>query len=256
MSRKKSKKAVKKVISLGVRRVPSAFDDVFMEPELKGSSFWPLLRFDFHERCPSVLRASSWIVTPFSDAAPEVRKEVIPDAADEPSVVAPEAVISQPADPVGEASAEFTSELELTIHKDEDPAANVPLVEVRESLPEGQDPSPSIAAFNKSFGTSHRGELLSVGCAVTKNRDSTPRILTLWESPALIDETGEEGSDDSLEGIACGSRRVADSSQKKASASAGKSSSSSGKKVIMKNYSRQGSSLVSINSTDLRFLVL
>jgi hypothetical protein len=117
------------------------------------------------------------------------------------------------------------------------------LVEVRESLPEGQDPSPSIAAFNKSFGTSHRGELLSVGCEVTKNRDDTPRILTLWESPALIDETGEEGSDDSLEGIACGSRKVADSSQKKASASAGKSSSSSGKKVIMKNYSRQGSSL-------------
>jgi hypothetical protein len=70
-----------------------------------------------------------------------------------------------------------------------DPAVNVPLVEVRESLPEGQDPSPSIAAFNKSFGTSHRGELLSVGREVTKNRDGTPRILTLWKSPALIDET-------------------------------------------------------------------
>jgi hypothetical protein len=35
MSRKKSKKAVKKVITSGVRRVLSAFDDVFMEPELK-----------------------------------------------------------------------------------------------------------------------------------------------------------------------------------------------------------------------------
>jgi hypothetical protein len=41
-------------------------------------------------------------------------------------------------------------------------------------LPEGQDPSPSIAAFNKSFGTSHRGELLSVGRKVTKNSDDTP----------------------------------------------------------------------------------
>jgi hypothetical protein len=174
----------------------------------------------------------------FSDVAPEVRKEVIPDAAAEPSAAAPEAVISQPADPVGEASTEFVRELELTIRKDEDPVANILLVEVRESLPEGQDPSPSIVAFNKSFGTSHHGELLSVGCEVTKNRDGTPRILTLWESPALIDETGEEGSDDSLEGIACGSRKVADSS--------GKSSSSSGKKVIMKNYSRQGSSLFSI----------
>jgi hypothetical protein len=39
MSRKKSKKAVKKVVSSGVQRVPSAFDDVFVEPELKGSFF-------------------------------------------------------------------------------------------------------------------------------------------------------------------------------------------------------------------------
>jgi hypothetical protein len=227
MSRKKSKKAVKKVVSSGVQRVPSAFDDVFMEPELKGSFFWPLLRFDFHEHCPSGSESEFVDIDSFSDAALEVRKEVIPDAAAEPSAVDPEAIISQPADPVGEASAEFIRELELTIHKDEDPVANVPLVEVHESLHEGQDPSPSIAAFNKSFGTSHHGELLSVGCEVTKNRDGTPWILTLWKSPALIDEKGE-GSDDSLEGIACGSRKVADSSQKNASAFVGKSSSSSG----------------------------
>jgi hypothetical protein len=78
------------------------------------------------------------------------------------------------------------------------------------NLLEGQDPSPSVAAFNKSFDTSHRGELLSVGCEVTKNKDGTPRILTLWELPALVDETGEGDSDESretLEGIACGSRR-------------------------------------------------
>jgi hypothetical protein len=174
MSRKKSKKAVKKVVSSGVQRVPSAFDDVFMEPELKGSFFWPLLRFDFHEHCPSGSESEFVDIDSFSDAAPEVRKEVIPDAAAEPSAAAPEAVISQPADPVGEASAEFVRELELTIHKDEYPVTNVPLVEVRESLPEGQDPSPSIAAFNKSFGTSHRGELLSVGRKVTKNSDDTP----------------------------------------------------------------------------------
>jgi hypothetical protein len=77
---------------------------------------------------------------------------------------------------VGEASAEFVRELELTIHKDEDHVANVPLIEVRESLTEGQDPSPSIAVFNKSFGTSHRDKLLSVGREVTKNRDGTPRF--------------------------------------------------------------------------------
>jgi hypothetical protein len=246
MSRKKSNKAVKKVVSSGVQHVPSVFDDVFVEPEPKGPFFWPLLRFDFHEHCPSGSESEFVDIDSFSNAAPEVRNEVIPDATAEPSVVAPEVVISQSADPVGEASAEFVRELELTIRKDEDPVANVPLVEVRESLPEGQDPSPSIAAFNKSFGTSHRGELLSVVRKMTKNIDGAPRILMLWESPALIDETGEEGSDDSLEGIACDSRKVADSSQKNASASAGKSSSSSGKKVIMKNYSRQGSSLISI----------
>jgi hypothetical protein len=181
-----------------------------MEPERKGSFFWPLLRFDFREHCPSGSESEFVDIDSFSDVGPEVRKEVIPDAAAEPSAAAPGAVISQPANPVGEASAEFIRELELTIHKDEDPVANVPLVEVRESVPEGQDPSPSVAAFNKSFGTSHRGELLSVGCEVTKNRDDTPRILMLWESPALINETGEEGSDESLEtleGIACGSRR-------------------------------------------------
>jgi hypothetical protein len=195
MSRKKSNKTVNKVISSGVQRVPSAFDDIFVEPELKGSFFWPLLRFDFHEHFPSGSENEFVDIDSFSDAAIEVREEVIPDAAAESSAVgpeaamphpaaAPEATMPRPADPVGEASAEFVRELELTIHKDEDPVGNVPLVEVRESVPEGQDPSPSVAAFNKSFGTSHRGELLSVGCEVTKNRDGTPRILTLWESPA------------------------------------------------------------------------
>jgi hypothetical protein len=48
MSRKKLKKAVKKVSSSGVRRVPSAFDDdLFVEAgSQKGSCFWPLLRFN------------------------------------------------------------------------------------------------------------------------------------------------------------------------------------------------------------------
>jgi hypothetical protein len=96
-------------------------------------------------------------------------------------------------------------------------------------VPEGRDPSPSVAAFNRSFGTSHRGDLLSVGCEVTKNRDRTPPIFTLWESPALIAETGEEGSGDSLEAIAHVSRRAAESSGKKPSSSVDKSSSSSGK---------------------------
>jgi hypothetical protein len=92
-----------------------------------------LLRFDFHEHCPSGSESEFVDIDSFSDAVPEVRKEVSPDAAAEPSATAPEAVISQPDDPVGEASAEFVRELELTIHKDENPVANVPLVEVRVS---------------------------------------------------------------------------------------------------------------------------
>jgi hypothetical protein len=41
------------------------------------------------------------------------------------------------------------------------------LVEVREVVPVHQDPSPSLAAFNKSFGTSHHDKLLSVGFETT-----------------------------------------------------------------------------------------
>jgi hypothetical protein len=55
MSRKKLKKAVKKVSSSGVRWVPSAFgDDVFVGVDSqKGSCFWPLLRFNFRDNCSS-----------------------------------------------------------------------------------------------------------------------------------------------------------------------------------------------------------
>jgi hypothetical protein len=95
----------------------------------------------------------------FSDVATEVQKEVV-------TVAAADAIQVAEARPSTEASPEFTRELELTIHKGEDPVQDVPLVEIREDLPEGQDPSPSVAAFNKSFSTSHRGELLSVGCEV------------------------------------------------------------------------------------------
>jgi hypothetical protein len=48
---------------------------------------------------------------------------------------------------------------------------------------------------------------------------------------------------------------VVDSSQKNASTCAGKSSSSSGKKVIMKNYSRQGSFLFSITLDSCCFVI-
>jgi hypothetical protein len=120
------------------------------------------------------------------------------------------------------------------------------LLETREDLPEGQDPSPFVAAFNKSFGTSHHGELLSVGCEVARNKGGASRILTLWKLSALVDEIGEGGSEQSLHSlgeVARDSGKEPRSSLKKTSASLGKSSSSWGKKVTIKNLSKKGSSL-------------
>jgi hypothetical protein len=88
-------------------------------------------------------------------------------------------IISQPARPYDEASPEFTKELELTVHRGENPVQDAPLVEISEDLPEGHALSPSLAAFNKSFGTSYRDELLSVGYEVTSVRGGAPEILTL-----------------------------------------------------------------------------
>jgi hypothetical protein len=75
-----------------------------------------------------------------------------------PVAAAVEVADPQPSGPQDEASPEFTKDLEMTVHMGENPVQNVPLVETREDLPEGQDPSPSIVAFNKSFGTSYRGD--------------------------------------------------------------------------------------------------
>jgi hypothetical protein len=114
---------------------------------------------------------------------------VILDAAAEPPVAATDTTVPQPVHPHDEASPEFTKELELTIHRGEDPDQDAPLLEIREKVPKGQAPSPSLAAFNKSFGTSHRGELLSVGFETASIGDGASKILTLWKSPTLVDET-------------------------------------------------------------------
>jgi hypothetical protein len=66
------------------------------------------------------------------------------------------------------------------------------LIETHEELPEGQDPSPSVAAFNKSFGTSHRDELLSVSREMVVAGDVVFKLLLLWNSSEFVDETGEE----------------------------------------------------------------
>jgi hypothetical protein len=88
MSRKRLKKAAKKVSSVGVRRVPSAFDDdAFVEADsLKGVCLWPL--FNFRDNCPSGFENEFVDVDSFSDAASEVHKETVPAAADESTIVA------------------------------------------------------------------------------------------------------------------------------------------------------------------------
>jgi hypothetical protein len=88
MSPKRLKKAVKKVSSVGVRRVPSAFDDdAFVETDsLKGVFLWPL--FNFRDNCPSGSENEFVDVDSFSDVASEVHKETVPAAADESTIAA------------------------------------------------------------------------------------------------------------------------------------------------------------------------
>jgi hypothetical protein len=245
MSRKKLKKAVKKVSSTGVRRVPSAFDDdTFADTDnLKGVFLWPL--FNFQDSCPSGSENEFVDVDSFSDAAPEVQKETAPAVA-EKSIVADVAVPTE--SPVAaeasvaevpateQASSEFAQDIELTIQRGDNPTEHVPLVEVREIVPEEQAPSPSLAAFNKSFGTSHRGKLLRVGFETTGVGSKTSKFLTLWKSPAIVDETGEEASERPSQDSERGPHSVSETTP----SSRGKTSSGSTKQVTMQHFSKQG----------------
>jgi hypothetical protein len=77
----------------------------------------------------------------FSDVVGEATTEA------EISTTEVETTVPQPVHPQDEASPEFARELGLTIHKGEDPIQDVPLLETHADLPEGQDPSPFVAAL-------------------------------------------------------------------------------------------------------------
>jgi hypothetical protein len=128
----------------------------------------------------------------FSDVVAEVRKEIMMPVV---AVAADEIADPRPSNPQDKASSKFVKELEMTVHRGYSPVQNAPLVETREDLPEDQDPSPLMIAFNKSFGTSYRGELLSVGYEKADARDGTYKLLTLWHSSKIVDETGEGASE-------------------------------------------------------------
>jgi hypothetical protein len=169
----------------------------------------------------------------FSDVATEVQKEVVTAAA------ADDIEVSK-ARPSTEASSKFAKELELSVHTGEDLVQDVPLVKIPEDVPEGQDPSPSVVAFNKSFGTSYHGELLSVGYEVADVKGDASKILTLWKSPTLINEIGEGVSGQStqlLEQNVRDSGKEPCTSSKKTSVSLDKGSR---KKVIVKDLSKKG----------------
>jgi hypothetical protein len=85
----------------------------------------------------------------FSDAAPEIQKEVISSVATEGPAIATDNAVPQSAHPQEEESPEFTRDLDLTIHKGNDPIQDVALLETHEDLPEGQDPSPFVAPLTK-----------------------------------------------------------------------------------------------------------
>jgi hypothetical protein len=204
-------------------------------------------------------------VDSFSDAAPEVRKETSPAVA-EKSVIAAEVVVrtESPAaaeTPVAEVpaadqvSSEFAQDLERTIQRRGHPTENVPLVEVREVVPEDQAPSPSLAAFNKSFGTSHRGKLLRVGFETSGIGGKTSKFLTLWKSSAIVDETGEEVPERPEE-AAQGSEKRPLSFSETTPSPRGKTSSGSTKQVTMQHFSKQGSSILATSSCHSRLLNL
>jgi hypothetical protein len=186
-------------------------------------------------------------------AVPDVQKETAPAVADKSIVAADVAVPAESPvvteDPVAEVpaaeqvSSEFAQDLELTIQRGDNPTEHVPLVEVREIVPEDQAPSPSLAAFNKSFGTSHRGKLLRVGFETTGVGSKTSKFLTLWKSSAIVDETGEEASERPEE-AAQDSERGPHSVSETTPSPRGKTSSGSTKQVTMQHFSKQGSFLL------------
>jgi hypothetical protein len=89
------------------------------------------------------------------DSLEDVGTEVVKEVGTSAAAAAVGTVGPQPSGRQDVGSPKFTKELVMTVHKGEDPAPEVPFVETRENLPEDQDPSPSMIAFNKSFGTSY-----------------------------------------------------------------------------------------------------
>jgi hypothetical protein len=81
-----------------------------------------------------------------------------------------------------QASLEFAKDLELTVRRGDDPVKNPSLVERREELPKGQDPSPSVTGYNESFVMYFNGKLITVSGEVVDSADDAPKFALLWTS--------------------------------------------------------------------------
>jgi hypothetical protein len=99
---------------------------MIIEPSRKGffPFLWPDLRFDVRRHCTPGSENEFVHVETFSDDVAEVQKEVTTPVA----TAAAEVADPQPSGPQDEASSKFTMELEMTVHRGENPVQDVSLV--------------------------------------------------------------------------------------------------------------------------------
>jgi hypothetical protein len=83
------------------------------------------LRFYFPDHHTSSSENEFVDIDSFSDVAVEVQEEVVSAAAAETPAAAMDTTVPQPVHPQEEVSPEFTRDLELTIHKGEEPVQDV-----------------------------------------------------------------------------------------------------------------------------------
>jgi hypothetical protein len=150
------------------------------------SCLWCDLRFGVRRNYSPGSENEFVDVETFSEDVLEVQVAPVESAAEA------EAGTSQALASKDKASPEFTKDLEMTVQRGDDPVENPSLIENCKELSEGQDSSPSVIAYNESFGTSFRSELLSVRGEVVDLDDDTPKFSLLWTSPGFVDEIGEE----------------------------------------------------------------
>jgi hypothetical protein len=152
-------------------------------PKSFSSCLWCDLRFNVRRNHSPGSENELVDIESFSDDVTEVQKDVI----DSVATANAEGTTSKVSTLKDKASLEFTEDLERTVQRKKDPIENLPVVETCEELPKGQDPSPLVDAFNESFGTSYRGELLR---EVAVAGGGASKLLLLWNSSKFVDDPG------------------------------------------------------------------